>query len=75
MVKGAEDLFISRERAHKKIRDEFQVREALIKEREAAIDPGKIMLGKIILQISVPQVRFARLNSLSRLSKQSSTQE
>ena len=41
MVKGAEALFISRERAHKKIRDEFQVREALIKEREAAIDPRK----------------------------------
>ncbi|KAM0133885.1 hypothetical protein ACHAO1_006007 [Botrytis cinerea] len=38
MVKGAEALFICRERAHKKIRDEFQVREALIKEREAAID-------------------------------------
>ncbi|KAM0159252.1 hypothetical protein ACHAQE_005137 [Botrytis cinerea] len=41
MVKGAEALPISRERAHKKFRDEFQVREALIKEREAAIDPRK----------------------------------
>ncbi|KAF7885307.1 uncharacterized protein EAF01_011372 [Botrytis porri] len=37
MVKGAEALFQSREKAHEKIRDEFEARETLLGVREAAI--------------------------------------